>query len=49
MNNVFFDGDKMDVWKADMDGEVDCSSKDIKDAIIKLEGEKDSGYILDFT
>ncbi len=30
---LFFDGDKMDVWKADMDGEVDCSSKDIKDAI----------------
>jgi thioredoxin-like negative regulator of GroEL len=30
---LFLDGDKVDVWKADMDGEVDCSSKDIKDAI----------------
>ena len=30
---LFHDGDKVDVWKADMDGEVDCSSGDIKDAI----------------
>ena len=30
---LFLDGDKVDVWKADMDGEVDCSSKDIKGAI----------------
>ena len=30
---LFHDGDKVDTWKADMDGEVDCSSKDIKGAI----------------
>ena len=30
---LFFDGSKKETWKADMDGEVDCSSKDIKDAI----------------
>ena len=30
---LFHDGDKVDVWKADMDGEVDCSAKDIKGAI----------------
>ena len=30
---LFYDGSKKETWKADMDGEVDCSSKDIKDAI----------------
>ena len=30
---LFFDGSKKEVWKADMDGEVDCSAGDIKSAI----------------
>jgi len=30
---LFHKGDKIDVWKADMDGEVDCSANDIKKAI----------------
>ena len=30
---LFFDGSKKETWKADMDGEVDCSAKDIKKAI----------------
>ena len=30
---LFHDGSKKEVWKADMDGEVDCSAKDIKKAI----------------
>ena len=30
---LFHDGSKKDVWKADMDGEVECSAKDIKKAI----------------
>ena len=30
---LFNDGSKKEVWKADMDGEVDCSAKDIKKAI----------------
>ena len=30
---LFFDGSKKEVWKADMDGEIDCSSGDIKSAI----------------
>jgi|TARA_Y100000034_G_scaffold55466_1_gene67979 hypothetical protein len=30
---LFFDGSKKEVWKADMDGEVDISTKDIKSAI----------------
>ena len=30
---LFHNGSKKKVWKADMDGEVDCSSKDIKGAI----------------
>ena len=30
---LFHDGSKKDVWKADMDGEVDCSASDIKKAI----------------
>ena len=30
---LFHDGSKIEVWKGDMDGEVDCSVKDIKSAI----------------
>ena len=30
---LFHDGSKKEVWKADMDGEVDCSAKIIKSAI----------------
>ena len=30
---LFHDGDKVDTWKADMDGEVDSSADDIKSAI----------------
>ena len=30
---LFHEGSKKEVWKADMDGEVDCSAKDIKKAI----------------
>tara|TARA_R110000803_G_scaffold59252_1_gene117773 strand:+ start:500 stop:874 length:375 start_codon:yes stop_codon:yes gene_type:complete len=30
---LFFDGSKKEVWKADMDGEIDVSSKEIKNAI----------------
>ena len=30
---LFHDGSKKEVWKADMDGEVDCSATDIKSAI----------------
>ena len=30
---LFHDGSKKEVWKADMDGEVDCSASDIKSAI----------------
>ena len=30
---LFFDGSKKETWNADMDGEVDCSSKEIKGAI----------------
>ena len=30
---LFFDGSKKEPWKADMDGEVDCSAKEIKGAI----------------
>ena len=30
---LFHDGSKKEVWKADMDGEVDCTAKDIKKAI----------------
>ena len=30
---LFHNGDKVDTWKADMDGEVDCSAGDIKKAI----------------
>ena len=30
---LFHEGSKIDTWKADMDGEVDCSANDIKKAI----------------
>ena len=30
---LFFDGSKKEVWKADMDGEVDVTADDIKSAI----------------
>ena len=30
---LFHKGDKIDVWKADMDGEVDCTASDIKKAV----------------
>ena len=30
---LFYDGSKKDVWKADMDGEIDASADDIKSAI----------------
>ena len=33
---LFHDGDKVDTWKADMDGEVGCSSDDIKEAISNI-------------
>ena len=34
---LFHDGSKKEVWKADMDGEVDCSADDIKDAIDEVQ------------
>ena len=30
---LFHNGDKVDVWKADMDGEGDCTVSDIKKAV----------------
>jgi len=33
---LFHDGSKIDVWKGDMDGEVDCSASDIKKAIDEI-------------
>ena len=33
---LFHDGSKKEVWKADMDGEVDCSAKDIKSVIDEI-------------
>ena len=33
---LFHNGDKVDTWKADMDGEVDCSAGDIKKAISEV-------------
>ena len=33
---LFHDGSKQEVWKGDMDGEVDCSAKDIKSAIDEI-------------
>ena len=36
---LFFDGSKKETWKADMDGEVDCSAKNIIGAIDDLLAE----------
>jgi thioredoxin-like negative regulator of GroEL len=33
---LFHDGSKVDTWKADMDGEVDCSPDDIKSSISEV-------------
>ena len=33
---LFHDGSKIDTWKADMDGEVDCSASEIKKAISEV-------------
>jgi len=33
---LFHEGSKVDTWKADMDGEVDCSAGDIKSAISEV-------------
>ena len=33
---LFHNGSKKEVWKADMDGEVDCSATDIKSAIDEI-------------
>ena len=33
---LFHDGGKVDTWKADMDGEGDCSADDIKSAISEV-------------
>ena len=33
---LFFDGSKKETWKADMDGELDCDSKEIKNAISEI-------------
>ena len=30
---LFYDGSKKETWKADMDGEIDCSADDIKEAV----------------
>ena len=30
---LFYDGSKKETWKGDMDGELDCDNKDIKNAI----------------
>ena len=36
---LFHDGSKKEVWKADMDGEVDCTAGDIKSAIYEVLAE----------
>ena len=36
---LFFDGSKKEVWKADMDGEIECSAKQIKRAIDEVLAE----------
>ena len=36
---LFHDGSKKEVWKADMDGEVDCSADDIKSAKANVNAE----------
>ena len=33
---LFHEGSKVDTWKADMDGEVECSASDIKKAISEV-------------
>ena len=33
---LFYDGSKKETWKGDMDGEIDCSNKDIKKEIDNL-------------
>ena len=33
---LFFDGSKKETWKADMDGELDCDSKEIRNAISEI-------------
>ena len=33
---LFYDGSKKEIWKGDMDGELDCDSKEIKKAISDL-------------
>ena len=33
---LFYDGSKKETWKADMDGELDCDSKEIKNAISEI-------------
>ena len=33
---LFYDGSKKETWKADMDGEVECSADDIKSAISEV-------------
>ena len=33
---LFHEGSKIDTWKADMDGEVDCSASEIKKAISEV-------------
>jgi|TARA_Y100000034_G_scaffold110663_1_gene143018 thioredoxin-like negative regulator of GroEL len=33
---LFHDGSKVDTWKADMDGEVECDAGDIKKAISEV-------------
>ena len=33
---LFHDGSKQEVWKGDMDGDVDCSASDIKKAIDEI-------------
>ena len=33
---LFHEGSKIDTWKADMDGEVECSASDIKKAISEV-------------
>ena len=34
---LFHEGSKKEVWKADMDGEIDADSDDIKDAISEVQ------------
>ena len=33
---LFYDGSKKETWKADMDGELDCDSKEIRNAISEI-------------